>query len=606
MVRYFVLFCLGVLTLRSFVWAQDLDKRIKDDEAKRLATVSKVQPAVVAVFAKGGGGGGSGVLIDKDGFALTNFHVVQPCGPTMQCGLADGVLYDAVLVGLDPVGDVALIKLLPKQEGKPFPFAALGDSDKVRVGDWALAMGNPFLLATDFTPTITFGIISGTHRYQQPAGLILEYTDCLQTEASINPGNSGGPLFNLDGDVIGINGRGSFEKRGRVNSGAGYAISSNQIKNFLGQLRGGLVADHATLGAKIETDEEGKMIVTRILESSDAYRRGLREDDEIIAFAGQPIRSVNQYKNVLGIYPKGWRLPLLYRHNEEKKESQQRETLVRLMGVLPSDVLKEPLKEKRQPQLPPMPPDQPKRPGRPAPRPGQPEQPEPKKPDEESPAAKFYEAKPGFANYYFNKLEQERLLAGLRKHGDFVEATGVWRFDAEVERPVKNALQGEVDDKFAKLRLGEKDNVKEFAVEPLKPGESAQALSEPPGSGGLVAALYQWRRFLVMGEKGFEAGFAYAGREPYYRDGTIANRADADVLQTEHGAALAKWYFSTDDQTLIGLECYIDRENQDPCEITFSEYKDVGGRKLPHRLEVRFGDKEYAVIKFKSYNLEGK
>ena len=74
----------------------------------------------------------------------------------MQCGLPDGVLYDAVLVGLDKVGDVALIKLLPKKDGAKFPFAAMGDSDKVRAGDWALALGNPFLLATDFTPTVTY------------------------------------------------------------------------------------------------------------------------------------------------------------------------------------------------------------------------------------------------------------------------------------------------------------------------------------------------------------------------------------------------------------------------------------------------------------------
>src|SRR5947199_406932 len=98
-------------------------------------------------------------------------------------------------------------------------------------------MGNPFLLATDFKPTVTFGLVSGVHRYQYPAGTLLEYTDCIQIDTSINPGNSGGPLFNMDGELIGINGRGSFEKRGRVNSGVGYAISINQIKNFMGQQR---------------------------------------------------------------------------------------------------------------------------------------------------------------------------------------------------------------------------------------------------------------------------------------------------------------------------------------------------------------------------------
>src|SRR5437868_11466529 len=125
---------------------------VREAEAHRTAVVEKVRPAVVAIFAPGGQGGGSGVLIDPDGYALTNFHVVQGSGPVMQCGLADGVLYDSVLVGLDKVGDVALVKLLPKTPGQPFPAAALGDSDRVKAGDWSLAMGNPFLLATDFTP----------------------------------------------------------------------------------------------------------------------------------------------------------------------------------------------------------------------------------------------------------------------------------------------------------------------------------------------------------------------------------------------------------------------------------------------------------------------
>ena len=89
------------------------------------------------------------------------------------------------------------------------------------------------------------------HRYQYPAGTLLEYTDCIQTDAAINPGNSGGPLFDAEGRLIGINGRGSFEKRGRVNVGVGYAISINQIKNFLGRLKSGRIVDHATLGARV-------------------------------------------------------------------------------------------------------------------------------------------------------------------------------------------------------------------------------------------------------------------------------------------------------------------------------------------------------------------
>src|SRR5215468_2616766 len=181
---------LGVLAALSgaSMPAQDLDARLKEAEAKRVAVIEKVRPSVVAVFGRGGQGGGSGVLIDENGYALTNFHVTAGAGNLMKCGLPDGVLYDAVVVGLDKVGDVALIKLLPRKDGKPHPFAPLGDSDKVKVGDWSLAMGNPFGLSLDFTPTVTFGLVSGVNRYQPPEGKgTLEYTDCIQFDTSINP-----------------------------------------------------------------------------------------------------------------------------------------------------------------------------------------------------------------------------------------------------------------------------------------------------------------------------------------------------------------------------------------------------------------------------------
>src|SRR5438128_2679027 len=150
--RTFGLLALLVMTLAG-AWlahADDLDPAVLAAEKQRLAVVEKVKPAVVAVFAPGGQGGGSGVLIDEEGYALTNWHVAGSIGSVMQCGLADGILYDAVLVGSDRVGDIALIKLLPKKEGNKFPFARLGDSEKVKPGDWSMAMGNPQLLATDF------------------------------------------------------------------------------------------------------------------------------------------------------------------------------------------------------------------------------------------------------------------------------------------------------------------------------------------------------------------------------------------------------------------------------------------------------------------------
>src|SRR5262249_50502567 len=126
---------LALLPLAALALAADLPPKLVEAERQRSAVIEKVQPSVVAVMT----GGGSGVLVSDDGYALTNFHVVEAArGPFMKCGLPDGTLYDAVLVGLDKVGDVALIKLYPKKEGDKvvapkggkFPFAKMGDSDK--------------------------------------------------------------------------------------------------------------------------------------------------------------------------------------------------------------------------------------------------------------------------------------------------------------------------------------------------------------------------------------------------------------------------------------------------------------------------------------------
>ena len=460
----------GALVTLPFgaAWAQ---QDALKSQADRVAVVARIKPTVVAIFAQGGQGGGTGVLISDDGFAITNFHVVQPAGPTMQCGLPDGVLYDAVLVGLDKVGDVALIKLLPKEKGQKFPAAALGDSDDVREGDWSIAMGNPFLLATDFTPTITFGMVSGVHRYQYPAGTILEYTDCIQVDTSINPGNSGGPLFNMKGELIGINGRGSFDKRGRVNSGVGYAISINQIKNFLGHLHAGLDADHASLGALVttQTDKEGlgRVIITSMLEDSDVARRGVELDDELLSFAGRPITSVNHYRNVLGLYPRGWRVPLEYRREQSRKD-----VLVRLMGVQ-----RRALDEANQPKE-----EAPKAKGPVVPK-GPP-----------SPAAKYFEAKDGFANYYFNKLEQERVMKAFRLHGDFTSVPGNWTLEGMIrlkklraESRAKIDITEEKDGMSSKPVIRLKIDDFPYALEPFKKDQEPAALRAPESSGGFLA-----------------------------------------------------------------------------------------------------------------------
>jgi S1-C subfamily serine protease len=566
-------------------------------QAERVAVIEKVKPTVVAVFARGGQGGGTGVLISDDGFALTNFHVVQPTGPTMQCGLADGVLYDGVLVGWDKVGDVALIKLLPKKAGAKFPFAKMGDSDKVKQGDWSIAMGNPFLLATDFTPTVTFGLVSGVNRYQPPAGIILEYTDCIQIDTSINPGNSGGPLFNMQGDVIGINGRGSFDKRGRVNSGVGYAISINQIKNFMGHLHAGLDADHASLGALVRTETEnngiGKTkITTTPLEESDAFRRGLDQEDEIFSFAGRIISSDNHYKNVVGLFPRGWRVPLEYRRGD----AAPKEVLVRLMGVQRKE-----LPDNNAPK------DQP-----------DPKQPQPKgkgAPGPQGPGAKLYEAKAGFANYYFNKEEKKRILAAFKKNGDFSADKGMWTIDGTVKLLKANTgspFTMEIDDQD-KGKVTLKIGAFPEELVPLD-ANSPQDSRRPAQSGGFMAAMFVWRTLLNQGDKGFPTECIAGGMEPFYPPPTdnskpknwMDQRVNAEVLNTRLGIYQTKWFFSQSDDKLLGLELRLQEYNEDPCEIYFSDYKAVDGRQLPHRMQVYYRDVHYGTFTVTGYKLAAK
>lgn len=570
-------------------------------EKDRIAVVAKIKPSVVAVFAKGGQGGGTGVLISDDGYALTNFHVVQPTGPTMQCGLPDGILYDAVLVGLDKVGDVALIKLLPKKEGQKFPCAVLGDSDKVREGDWSIAMGNPFLLATDFTPTVTFGLVSGVHRYQPPAGLFLEYTDCIQIDTSINPGNSGGPLFNMKGELIGINGRGSFDKRGRVNSGVGYAISINQIKYFLGHLKAGLDTDHASLGALVQTVTEktgiGRLVVTSILEEADAARRGLEQEDEILSFAGRPMTSQNQFRNILGIFPRGWRLPLEYR-----RENVRKEILVRLMGMQ-----KRTVDEAGNPI-------QPGGPG-PQPKPGKPGPIKKGAPGASGPAAKFYQAKKGFANWYFNRLERDRLLKDFQKHGDFTSVAGEWNLEGEVQllkarTPSKFslAIREEKDGKAVRPVVALKIGAFPYTLTPLNAGKGE--VRQPAQSGGLMAAVYAWQHFLTAGSKGVTDAWEHGGVEPFYpppADGRLPTnlaslRVDCEVLNTRFGPFLTKWFFDSPTHKLLGFEMRLN-DNEDPCEVYFGDYRPVEGRLLPHRLSVYYQDVHYGTFTVANYKL---
>jgi hypothetical protein len=470
-------------------------------------------------------------------------------------------------VGLDPTGDVALVKLLGRDD---FPFAEMGDSDRLRPGDWVFAMGNPFLLATDFQPTVTSGIISGVHRYQFPSGTMLEYADCLQTDASINPGNSGGPLFDGQGRVVGINGRCSFDKRGRVSVDVGYAISINQIKNFLGVLRSGRIVDHATLGARVAADDQGRVVVTDILETSDAYRRGLRLDDEILAFAGRPSTTPNGFKNALGIFPKGWRVPLVFRH-----EGQTVQTFVRLDGVHTREQLIE--KTLGRPNHPgPVPkPGEKEEKGKPRPKLPQMPQMQPQKAPMPEAVKKVFEAKHGFANYYFNKQEQDRVLKAWKRPGDPKRIGGSWAFTGKLE-----------SGKEIHVRISDADAAMEAPI-----GNSewklAPNFAETVRKGGnpLLPALFLYRLMAVEGPKAFGETY-YVGTMPLpgldgMLDVVVANYRGVDT-----------WCYFEPNGRLAAMEVFPE-EHADPLEMRLLNYRTAEGGETPGTFQIYAAGKPY-------------
>lgn len=240
-------------------------------------------------------GEGSGFVIDPSGIILTNNHVVAGDGDVM-VRLYDGREFRATDVWTDPKTDVAVVKI----DATDLVAAKLGNSDMVAVGDWVLALGQPFGLES----TVTAGIISAKHR-----GIgITARESFLQTDAAINPGNSGGPLVNLDGDVIGINT--AISSRGGGNNGVGFAIPISLAKWVGDQLVDGGSVHRAYLGVGIQPvtatlaeqfnvkPREG-VVVTDVFPDTPAAKAGLQSSDVIVEYAGVPVSSPNQLQLVV-------------------------------------------------------------------------------------------------------------------------------------------------------------------------------------------------------------------------------------------------------------------------------------------------------------------
>ena len=270
---------------------------------------------------------GTGFIIDKEGYILTNNHVVEQAdGITVK--LSDNTEFGAKVIGRDPKTDLALIKIEANSELSPLQF---GDSDAIEIGDWVIAIGNPFGLGH----TVTAGIVSAKFR-RIGAG---SYDNFIQTDASINPGNSGGPLLNVKGEVVGIN-TAIFSKTGG-SVGIGFAIPINMVKDLLSQLKKGKIV-RGWLGVsiqKITPDLKDKLalksiegaLVGDVVPNSPAEKAGIERGDVIVSFDNKEIKEVNDLPYIVASTPTDSVVDLkLIRNGKEK-------TVKVTVGVLKDD-----------------------------------------------------------------------------------------------------------------------------------------------------------------------------------------------------------------------------------------------------------------------------
>ncbi len=240
-------------------------------------------------------GAGSGFVISRDGYIVTNNHVVENSDEIF-VAFTDGTELPATVTGRDPKTDIALIKV---ETDKELLAIALGDSDSARPGDWVVAIGNPFGLEH----TVTAGIISAKHRRDVVGG---SYDDFIQTDAAINPGNSGGPLINLAGEVIGIN----TAINPRANT-IGFTVPINMAKHVLPQLRAqgrvtrgwlGVIIQGLTpeLAESFDLENQDGALVSKVMPGSPAEDAGIQHGDVIIDFDGKPVKEWRDLPRMVG------------------------------------------------------------------------------------------------------------------------------------------------------------------------------------------------------------------------------------------------------------------------------------------------------------------
>ncbi|MCZ6685282.1 MAG: DegQ family serine endoprotease [Candidatus Dadabacteria bacterium] len=257
---------------------------------------------------------GSGFIFSEDGYIITNNHVVERA-TDIKVILQNGDSYVAQIIGTDPRTDLALLKIKPKTK---LPAVRFGNSDRLEIGDWVLAIGNPF----GFGHTVTVGIISAKGR---SLGLG-SYDDYLQTDAAINPGNSGGPLFNFKGEVIGVNS--AIIARGQ---GIGFAIPINMTKNVVSQLRNGGKVVRGWIGVyvqrvtpdiaeSLDLDDDNGALVADVTAGGPAEKAGVKRGDIIIELHGNKIDEMPELPKLVASYAPGTKTKLKVIRNGKEKD----------------------------------------------------------------------------------------------------------------------------------------------------------------------------------------------------------------------------------------------------------------------------------------------
>ena len=254
---------------------------------------------------------GSGVIVDSSGYVLTNYHVVattrnrqgvRKIADKITVTLSSGETYLARIVGGDPESDLGVLRI---DTPEPLPFAKVGDTSKMEVGDWVLAIGNPFGVGQ----TVTSGIVSATGRVLPNSTIFGDY---IQTDAAINPGNSGGPLVNMRGEVIGINTL--ILTRSGGSQGVGFSIPSSVFINSYNQIVTKGKIERGWLGVSMNGD--GVLITQLIDEKGDpaetgpAYLAGIRAEDVIVKFGDREIESLNDLRVAVAYTPPGEKVPV--------------------------------------------------------------------------------------------------------------------------------------------------------------------------------------------------------------------------------------------------------------------------------------------------------